>query len=240
MPRKNNQANKQLRPIKFTPNFTPYAEGSVLVEAGNTRVLCNVTVEEKVPPWREASGGGWLTAEYGMLPRSTHQRMPRKRGSESARSKEIQRLIGRSLRATVDLDKLGQRTLTVDCDVLQADGGTRTASITGGYVAVALALRQLIEAGEISPEVMVTPVAAVSVGVVGDALLLDLCYEEDSAAEVDLNVVMTGDGKFVEVQGTAEGAPFNRKTLDGLLDLARDGIEELLAAQSEVIEKQNK
>ncbi len=233
--RKNSQANKQLRPIKFTPNFTPYAEGSVLVEAGNTRVLCNVTIEDKVPPWREESGGGWLTAEYGMLPRSTHQRMPRKRGSESSRSKEIQRLIGRSLRAAVDLDKLGQRTLTVDCDVLQADGGTRTASITGGYVAVALALRQLIEAGEISPDVIVTPIAAVSVGVVGDELLLDLCYEEDSAAEVDLNVVMTGDGKFVEVQGTAEGAPFSRETLNGLLNLARDGIEELLAAQARII-----
>jgi ribonuclease PH len=235
MTRIDHRQNNQLRPIKFTPNFTNYAEGSVLVEAGQTRVLCNVSIEDRVPAWRESSGGGWLTAEYGMLPRSTHQRIPRKRGSDSSRSQEIRRLIGRALRASVDVDKLGQRTVIVDCDVIQADGGTRTASITGGYVAVALALQKLIDSGEIPPDVLVTPVAAVSVGVVNDELQLDLCYEEDSAADVDLNVVMTGTGQFVEVQGTAEGSPFGYETLIGLVDLAREGIEQLLAEQAKLL-----
>jgi ribonuclease PH len=235
MDRIDNRANHQIRPIEFTPDFTRYAEGSVLVETGQTRVLCNVSVEDNVPAWREASGGGWLTAEYGMLPRSTHRRISRGRGSDSARSQEIRRLIGRALRAAVNLDLLGPRLLTVDCDVIQADGGTRTASITGAYVAVALGLQKLIEAGEVPAGVMVTPVAAVSVGVVKNELLLDLCYEEDSAAEVDLNVVMTGAGKLVEIQGTAEGQPFDQKTLIDMLDLARSGIEELFTHQMAVL-----
>lgn len=235
MTRQNNRANHQLRPIKFTPHFTDYAEGSVLVATGNTRVLCNATIEESVPRWREESGGGWLTAEYAMLPRATHERVSRRRGSESARSQEIRRLIGRALRVAVNVDLLGLRTVIVDCDVLQADGGTRTASITGGYVAVALALQNLIAAGALPPEVLVTPVAAVSVGVVNSNLLLDLCYQEDSAASVDLNVVMTGTGKFVEVQGTAEGEPFDQETLVGLVNLARHGIEQLLAEQSALL-----
>jgi len=235
MTRQDKRAHNQLRPIKFTPHFTDYAEGSVLVATGNTRVLCNATIEESVPRWREDSGGGWLTAEYAMLPRATHERVSRRRGSESARSQEIRRLIGRALRVAVNVDLLGLRTVIVDCDVLQADGGTRTASITGGYVAVALALQNLITAGTLPPEVLATPVAAVSVGVVNSVLLLDLCYEEDSAASVDLNVVMTGTGKFVEVQGTAEGEPFDQETLVGLVNLARHGIEQLLAEQSALL-----
>lgn len=235
MHRIDNRANNQLRPVKFTPHFTAYAEGSVLVETGHTRVLCNATIEDKVPAWREESGGGWLTAEYAMLPRATHQRISRQRGSEDSRSQEIRRLIGRALRAGVDVDKLGTHTLTLDCDVLQADGGTRTASITGGYVAVAIALQKLIKAGSVPAEVLTTPIAAVSVGVVAGQLLLDLCYEEDSAAEVDLNVVMTGAGKFVEIQGTAERTPFGQDTLVGLIALARQGIEPLLAQQAELL-----
>jgi ribonuclease PH len=235
MSRSDGRLNNQLRPLKFIPNFIPYAEGSVLIEAGQTRVLCNVTIEEQVPRWREASGGGWLTAEYGMLPRSTHRRVDRKQGSEGSRSQEIRRLIGRALRAAVNVDLLGPRTLIVDCDVLQADGGTRTASITGSYVAVVMALRKLIEAQQVPPEALVTPVAAISVGVVRNELLLDLCYEEDSAAAVDLNVVMTGAGKFVEIQGTAEGEPFDQATLMGMVDLARFGIEQLLVQQAAVL-----
>lgn len=235
MPRIDHRLNDQLRPIKFTPHFTSYAEGSVLIETGQTRVLCNATIEDKVPAWREESGGGWLTAEYAMLPRSTHRRISRRQGSEDARSQEIRRLIGRALRAVVDMDKLGPRTLTLDCDVIQADGGTRTASITGGYVAVAIALQKLIKAYQVPASVLTIPVAAVSVGVVGRELLLDLCYEEDSAAEVDLNVVMTGAGKFVEIQGTAEKTPFDQETLLGLVALARQGIEQLLAQQAELL-----
>lgn len=235
MTRMDDRTPAQLRPISFTPNFTRHAEGSVLVKTGNTWVLCNASVEEGVPRWREASGGGWLTAEYNMLPRSTHQRIPRQRGHDSSRSREIQRLIGRSLRAAFNLDAIGPRTLTVDCDVLQADGGTRTASITGGYVAAALALGKLVSQGELTRSIFVTPVAAVSVGVVGQACLLDLCYEEDSAAEVDLNVVMTGEGKFIEIQGTAEGNPFSQETLLTMLDLGRDGIQVLLAEQAKIL-----
>lgn len=237
MSRIDNRTSNQLRPVKFTPGFTRYAEGSVLIETGQTRVLCNASVDEGVPPWREASGGGWLTAEYALLPRATHRRITRRRGTDSARSQEISRLIGRALRAAVDLDRLGPRTITVDCDVIQADGGTRTASITGGYVAVALALQNLIEAGQVPAGALITPVAAVSSGVVAEHLLLDLCYEEDSAAEVDLNVVMTGTGKFVEIQGTAEGEPIDRETLIDLIDLARDGIEQLLAEQAALLGK---
>jgi ribonuclease PH len=235
MHRIDNRANNQLRPVKFTPYFTAYAEGSVLVETGNTRVLCNATVEDKVPAWREESGSGWLTAEYAMLPRATHKRVSRHQGSEDARSQEIRRLIGRALRSAVNVDKLGSRTITVDCDVIQADGGTRTASITGGYVAVALALQKLIKDYHIPANALVTPVAAVSVGVVEGERLLDLCYKEDAVAEVDLNVVMTGAGKFVEIQGTAERTPFDQATLLELLALARQGIEQLLAQQAELL-----
>jgi ribonuclease PH len=235
MPRIDNRANNQLRPVKFTPNFTAYAEGSVLVETGNTRVLCNATIEDRVPAWREESGGGWLTAEYAMLPRATHRRISRRQGSEEGRAQEIRRLIGRALRAAVNVDKLGARTVIVDCDVIQADGGTRTASINGGYVAVAMALHKLIEAYQVPASVLTTPVAAVSVGVVQHELLLDLCYEEDAAAEVDLNVVMTGTGKFVELQGTAERTPFDHETLLGLLALARQGIEQLLILQAALL-----
>jgi ribonuclease PH len=239
MPRIDQRANNALRPITFTPKFTDYAEGSVLVETGQTRVLCNVSIEEQVPTWREESGGGWLTAEYGMLPRATHQRISRRRGSESSRSQEIRRLIGRALRAAVNVDLLGWRTLIVDCDVIQADGGTRTASINGGFVAVVLALQELIRTREIPADVLTTPVAAVSVGVVNNELLLDLCYEEDAAAEVDLNVVMTGTGKFVEIQGTAEGEPFDHDTLLGLVNLAREGIAQLLAQQAAALVLEN-
>ncbi len=235
MPRIDNRANNQLRLVKFTPHFTAYAEGSVLIETGNTRVLCNATIEDKVPTWREESGGGWLTAEYAMLPRSTHQRISRRQGSEDARSQEIRRLIGRALRAVVNVDKLGSRTITVDCDVIQADGGTRTASITGGYVAVAIAMQKLIEDYHVPASVLTTPVAAVSVGVVNNELLLDLCYEEDAVAEVDLNLVMTGAGKFVEIQGAAERTPFDQETLLGLIALARQGVEQLLTQQAELL-----
>ncbi len=235
MTRIDNRKNNQLRPISFTPNFTIHAEGSVLISTGDTRVLCTASIEETVPRWKEGKGNGWLTAEYGMLPRSTHTRMSRKRAAESGRTKEISRLIGRSLRAAFDLDALGERTITVDCDVLQADGGTRTASITGGYVAVAMALQKLIDAGVVPMAVFRTAVAAVSVGVVEGETLLDLCYVEDSTADVDLNVVMTGGGHFIEVQGTAEGASFARKTLDDMLLLAEAGISELLKAQSAVL-----
>ena len=235
MIRRDKRAHNEFRPIRFTPNFTEYAEGSVLIEAGRTRVLCNVSIEDSVPAWREASGGGWLTAEYAMLPRATHQRLSRRRGSESARSQEIRRLIGRALRASVNLDLLGSRTLIVDCDVIQADGGTRTTAVTGAYVALALALGRLIETDGLPAEVLTTPVAAVSVGVVEGDLLLDLCYEEDAAAAVDLNIVMTGSGKFVEIQGTAETEPFERDTLTALIDLAGQGIERLLGAQEQAL-----
>jgi ribonuclease PH len=235
MPRLNNRRNNQLRPIKFSPHFTAYAEGSVLMEMGNTRVLCNATIEDRVPAWREESGGGWLTADYAMLPRATHRRVSRRQASEDGRSQEIRRLIGRALRAVVDVDKLGSRTLILDCDVIQADGGTRTASITGGYVAVALALQKLIKAYQVPASILTTPVAAVSVGRVGGELLLDLCYEEDAAAEVDFNVVMTSGGKFVEMQGAAERSPFDQEILSGLIALARQGLDQLLAQQAELL-----
>lgn len=234
MPRHDGRAANDLRPVTFMPNFTQHAEGSVLVKTGETWILCNASIEETVPKWREASGGGWLTAEYAMLPRSTHTRMNRRRATDSSRSREIQRLIGRSLRAAVDLDVLGPRTVTVDCDVIQADGGTRTASITGGYVAVALALRDLIDSSDIPASVLKTPVAAVSVGIVDGDCLLDLCYVEDSAADVDLNVVMT-DGKFIEIQGTAEGEPFDHDSLLKMISLAQQGIDALLEAQTEAL-----
>jgi len=229
----------ELRPVTITPDYVAYPEGSVLIAVGETRVLCNVTVEESVPGWMRAQGieGGWLTAEYALLPRSTHHRTPRETSGLRGRTQEIRRLIGRSLRAAVDLEKLGERTCIVDCDVIQADGGTRTAAITGGYVALAIALGKLIRGGLLPAEVLETAIAAVSVGVVSDQPVLDLCYEEDSIAGVDVNVVMNAAGEFIEVQGTAEGGPFSRATLDELLNLAREGIDKLLAIQQAVLDE---
>jgi ribonuclease PH len=225
-----------MRPVRMIPGFTSYAEGSVLIEMGGTRVLCNASVQESVPSWRLGSGAGWLTAEYALLPRSTHQRTRRETQGLSGRTQEIRRLIGRSLRAAVDLAKLGERTIILDCDVLQADGGTRTASITGGYVALALAVQRLVEEGDVPPSALSKGVAAISLGLVGGQLLLDLCYEEDSSAGADFNVVMTSDSKLIEVQGTAEGALFDRAALDAMLDLAEQGIGQLMVLQRQVIQ----
>jgi len=227
--------NDELRPVIITPDYVQYPEGSVLIEMGATRVICNVTVEERVPGWLFGQGQGWITAEYALLPRSTHERTPRETSGLRGRTQEIRRFIGRSLRAAVNLEKLGQRTLTVDCDVLQADGGTRAASVTGGYVALAIALDKLIRGGLLLPGVLRTAVAAVSVGVVNGQAVLDPCYEEDSAAEVDFNVVMTARGEYVEVQGTAEGRPFAREVIHELLDLAERGARELFELQSKVL-----
>ncbi|MDY7079478.1 MAG: ribonuclease PH [Chloroflexota bacterium] len=225
----------ELRPVNLVLSYVEYPEGSVLIEMGRTRVLCNVSVEEKAPAWMAERGRGWLTAEYALLPRSTHTRTSRETSGLRGRTQEIRRLIGRSLRAAVDLELLGERTLLVDCDVLQADGGTRAAAVTGGYVAVALALRRLARQDLVPPEALKPPVAAVSVGVVGEEVLLDLCYVEDSNAGVDLNVVMTGDGRLIEVQGTAEGAPFSRRTLDRMLDMAARGATCLIRYQREAL-----
>ena len=224
---------EDLRDVRITPNFMPYAEGSALIEMGGTRVICTATLDERVPPFRRNTGQGWLTAEYAMLPRATQQRTQREtgRGGPSGRTHEIQRLIGRSLRAVTNLSRMGERTVTVDCDVLQADGGTRTASITGAYVALVLACRRLVKEGRLQALPVTGEVAAVSVGIVGGAPLLDLKYDEDSRASVDMNVVCTGDGRFVELQGTAEGEPFSREEMDALLGLARGGLATLFAAQ---------
>lgn len=226
----------EMRPVRMTPGYVAYPEGSVLIEMGETRVLCNATIEDRVPRWRLGSGAGWVTAEYALLPRSTHQRTRRETRGLGGRTQEIRRLIGRSLRAAVDLDKLGERTIILDCDVIQADGGTRTASITGAYVALTVAVQRLVQEGAVPPGVLTTEVAAISLGLVDGELLLDLCYEEDSAAEVDFNLVMTGDGRLIEVQGTAEGAPFDRRALDAVLDLAEEGIGQLLALQRQILE----
>ena len=225
----------EMRPVHMVPGFIEYAEGSVLIEVGETRELCNATVEDSVPRWRSGSGSGWVTAEYALLPRSTHRRTRREVGRLRGRTQEIRRLIGRSLRAAVDLGKLGERTIIIDCDVLKADGGTRTASITGGYVALALAVQRLEQDGLVPPDVLTTQVAATSLGPVDGQLMLDLCYEEDSAATADFNVVMTGRGRLVEVQGTAEGVAFDRRVLDAVLDLAEIGIDQLLALQRQVL-----
>ena len=237
--RADGRAPADLRPIAFETGFTRWAEGSVLARFGQTHVLCNVTIENSLPPWlkNRTPPQGWLTAEYAMLPRSTLTRSPREQRWPKGRSQEISRLVGRSLRAALDLSLLGERTLTVDCDVLQADGGTRTAAISGGWVAVALALRPLIAAGELPSAVLKRQIAAISVGLVGGMVLLDLDYGEDSAAEVDLNVVMTAGGEFVEVQGTAEGEPFPRPALDALLDLAAAGVRALSALQLRALEE---
>jgi ribonuclease PH len=225
-----------LRPVRYETGYLEWAEGSVLLEMGKTRVLCAASFEAQVPRFLQGSGKGWVTAEYGMLPRSTAERTPREatRGRPSGRTYEIQRLIGRSLRAVTRLDRLGECAIWVDCDVLQADGGTRTAAITGGYIALALAVRSLKERGAIKdPDVLSDSVAAVSAGIVEGQPMLDLAYEEDSRAEVDLNVVMTGSGRLVEVQGTAEGEPFTREQLDEMIGLAATGIHRLTAIQRE-------
>jgi ribonuclease PH len=229
--RKDNRANDELRPVRISPGFQPHAEGSTLIELGQTRVICAVTVEDRVPAFLRGEGRGWITAEYAMLPRSTNTRTPREVGRAGGRSHEIQRLIGRSLRAVIDLNSIGERTFVVDCDVLHADGGTRTAAITGSYVALANALDNLVAMGLIPSLPIKSAVAATSVGIVGGEQLLDLCYDEDSWAEVDFNVVMTSDGMFVEVQGTAEVSPFSKEDIDSLLALAQGGILRLFEAQ---------
>lgn len=232
-PRSDGRAADALRPVRLTRHYTRYAEGSVLVEFGETKVLCTASVEEKVPPHKRGSGEGWVTAEYGMLPRATHTRGDREaaRGKQSGRTQEIQRLIGRSLRCVFDLKLLGERTISLDCDVIQADGGTRTAAITGAYVAAHDAVSWLIAQGKISASPIKDAVAAISVGMLEGRPLLDLEYTEDSSCDTDMNVVMTGAGGFVELQGTAEGVAFTRAEMNALLDLAEKGIRELLAAQ---------
>jgi len=233
--RHDNRSFDECRSIQFTPNFVAYPEGSVLVTWGNTRVLCNLTLQDGVPNWLKGQGTGWMTAEYALLPRSTHTRTSREIHGLKGRTQEIRRLIGRSLRMAVDLTLIGERTLLLDCDVIQADGGTRVASITGGYLALALALNPLITAGDIPPHTLRPPIAAVSVGMVQGQPLLDLDYSEDSRAEVDLNVAMTSDGRFIEVQGTAEGEPFSNADLDEMLALAHKGIQEIIALQRQTL-----
>lgn len=237
MKRGDGRAWDELRPVRMTPGFQSFAEGSVLIETGRTHVLCSVSVEERVPDFLRDSGSGWITAEYSMLPRATITRSQREstQGRVSGRSQEIQRIIGRSLRSVADLRALGSRTFAVDCDVLQADGGTRTAAITGSYVALYLAMQHLVSMGLLSSIPLKSAVAATSVGIVHDYKLLDLCYDEDSTAAVDFNVVMTSKGEFVEIQGTAEGKPFNKDAVDHLLALAEKGIKELFQAQQEVL-----
>ncbi|WED21958.1 ribonuclease PH [Vibrio sp. JC009] len=236
--RPNDRKPEQVRPIKLTRNYTAYAEGSVLVEFGNTKVLCNASVEENVPRWLKGQGRGWVTAEYGMLPRATHSRNRREAasGKQGGRTMEIQRLIARSLRAVVDLEAMGEIMITVDCDVIQADGGTRTASISGASVAMADAFKHLVKAGKLKANPMKGHVAAVSVGIVGGEALCDLEYVEDSAADTDMNVVMTEEGKMIEVQGTAEGEPFSHAELLELLDIAQKGIADIVEIQKSSLE----
>ncbi|KAA8730924.1 ribonuclease PH [Acinetobacter qingfengensis] len=231
------RALNQLRPVKITRNYTRYAEGSVLVEFGHTKVLCTASIDNSVPRFLKGQGQGWVTAEYGMLPRSTHTRSDREaaRGKQSGRTQEIQRLIGRSLRAMIDLKKLGENTITIDCDVIQADGGTRTASITGAAVALVDAVNVLLEQKKIKHDPLKGLIAAVSVGVFEGEALLDLCYEEDSNCETDLNVVMTQKGEFIEIQGTAEEKPFSREQANQMLALAEEGIQQLIAAQQKAL-----
>ncbi len=227
-----------LRPIRITPHYLPHAEGSVLIEFGQTRVICSASIEEAVPPFLRGQGQGWITAEYGMLPRSTHTRMRREAaaGKQSGRTQEIQRLIGRSLRAVVDLSALGERQILIDCDVMAADGGTRTASITGAFVALQLAVRRLIASGSLNSNPIREAVAAVSVGVVGGVPLLDLDYPEDSGCDSDLNLVMTASGKIIEIQGTAEGAPFDVAELNTLIGLGEQGIRSLMQHQQQALQ----
>jgi len=236
--RTDKRAPDELRPVKITTDYLPYAEGSVLIEMGLTRVVCAASLEDRVPPFLRNSGQGWITAEYAMLPRATVQRTPREigRGGPSGRTHEIQRLIGRSLRAVADMKVLGERTMTIDCDVLQADGGTRTAAITGAYVAFALAGQRLFKSGKLTGNLVTNQVAAVSVGIVEQVPLLDLKYDEDSRAEVDMNVICTADGRFIEVQGTAERQPFSREQMDELLSLALKGIKILIELQQSTLQ----
>ena len=237
MSRSDGRRPAEMRPTRITPGFLAHAEGSVLIEVGRTRVVCAASVEDRVPPFLRNTGKGWVTAEYGMLPRATSTRTQREStaGKVGGRTQEIQRLIGRSLRSVTRLPELGERTIWIDCDVLQADGGTRTASITGGFVALALSLQRLRDNGFVKNVPLTDFVAATSVGVVGGVPMLDLAYEEDSRADVDMNIVKTGDGRFIEVQGTAEGPPFERSALDSLMQLAEDGIRELVALQREIV-----
>jgi ribonuclease PH len=237
--RADGRAHNELRPVNITPGFQLYAEGSALIELGKTQVLCSVSVEDRVPNFLKGAGTGWITAEYAMLPRATVTRTPRDSftGRIGGRNQEIQRFIGRSLRAVTDLSAIGERTLIVDCDVLQADGGTRTAAVTGAYVALFKSLRNLADMGVISSVPLKSAVAATSVGIMRDNMMLDLCYDEDCNASVDFNVVMTSKGEFVEVQGTAEGRPFSRKTIDELLSLAEVGIQQLFQIQKAALEK---
>ena len=237
MPRSFNRIADQLRPVVITRHYTKHAEGSVLIAMGDTKVLCTASIEERVPPHKKGSGEGWVTAEYGMLPRSTNTRSDREaaRGKQSGRTQEIQRLIGRSLRCVVDLKKLGERQITLDCDVLQADGGTRCASITGAFVALHDAVAVLMKKGLLKETPITDFIAAISVGIGAEGPLLDLDYIEDSTGETDMNVVMTGAGKFVEIQGTAEGVPFSRSDMDALIGLAEKGISALIGEQRKVL-----
>lgn len=237
MPRVDGREPAELRPVRISPGFASYAEGSALIQQGETIVLCTASVEDQVPTWMRGTKRGWVTAEYAMLPRATLSRTPREQsqGRANGRSLEIQRLIGRSLRAVTDLQAMGERSIVVDCDVLQADGGTRTAAITGAYVALHLALARLQRQGAFARLPLREPVAAVSVGIVADELLLDLCYEEDSSADADFNIVMTGAGSLVEVQGTAEKRPYTRARLQEVLDLAEQGIRRLVQTQADTI-----
>lgn len=231
MARSYDRSSSSLRPVKITPDVNAYAEGSVIVEFGKTRVMCAATIEDTIPPWLKGKGQGWITAEYGMLPRSTHARTKRERDKLSGRTHEIQRLVGRSLRACLDLKRIGERTIIVDCDVLQADGGTRTAAITGGYVALALAIQKLRKAQRWNESPLIDQVAAVSVGMKDGEILVDLDYDEDSSCDVDMNFVMTGKGLFVEIQGTAEHAPFSKSDMDRMTDAAASALRELHAIQ---------
>ncbi len=227
----------EIRPVKITKDYLIHPEGSVLIEMGNTKVICTASIEDKVPPFLKGTGKGWITAEYSMLPRSTHSRKIREasRGKLEGRTQEIKRLIGRALRSVVDLDKLGEKTIWIDCDVIQADGGTRTASITGGYVALVDALNKMVESGALDSLPIKKYVAAISVGVVDGNPVLDLCYEEDSNAKVDMNIVMSDNGQFIEVQGTGEEAPFSREELNKLLELGEKGINDLIEIQKSVL-----
>ena len=225
----------ELRTVRITPNISPYAEGSALIEVGRTKVICTASVEDRVPPFLRNKGTGWVTAEYAMLPRATNTRTQRETMRPTGRTQEIQRLIGRSLRAVVDMKLLGERQIFLDCDVIQADGGTRCASITGAYVALALACRRLVQTGVIRTNPLLSEVAAVSVGICEDTPILDLAYSEDSTAEVDMNIVCTGEGKFIEIQGTAEREPFSREQMNSMLALAEKGIGELFLAQRKAL-----
>ena len=236
MTRNDGRKPNQLRNIKITKNFNKHAEGSCLIEFGETKVICTASIEESVPPFLRNSGKGWITAEYGMLPRSTDTRMSRDKTATSGRTLEIQRLIGRSLRSVIDMENLGERTIKIDCDVIQADGGTRTAAITGGYIALVLALKKIKKNGLINNIPIKDYIAAISVGIFNEQLILDLNYQEDSKAQMDMNVVMVGKGNLVEVQGTAEGEPFTKKQMDEALDLARKGIEKLIEIQKKNLE----